>query len=306
MLNADTAIVKLLGLGIITRSQHRGHYYIVDQPRERTFNRAQVYSRFTIEVMPGRFTLKFEEIARAKNQSRPQRSINRDSYHGGTRNYEPYIAAVPVDEDGVRRTFGLEYEIYQLTLEQESELAYLLDTLPPHITERDGSLGSRGVEIVFMPMGKDQYIQTVRTLRRFIEDKNITMQADSEHQAGMHTTYGVSNAEATKEDLQIRLNRFALAIMALGRKDVITNVFGRYFGNYRELPRSTTYTAHANAFSTNGRPRNCWECRLPSWKADPEKLVQFFRATESAFHRAFNSEDFEAMYNLLGRDTSGC
>lgn len=306
MLNADAVIIKLLELGIIERSQHRGCYYIVDQPRERTFNRAQIYSRFTDEVMPGRFTLKLEEIAGAKNQSRPQRRINRDYYHSGSRNYEPYISAVPVDEDGVRRTFGLEYEIYQLTLAQESDLAYLLDTLPPHITERDGSLGSNGVEIIFMPMGREQYIQTVKKLREFVEGHHVIMQADSDRQAGMHTTYGVSNAEATEEDLQIRLNRFALAIMALGRKEVITNLFGRYFGNYRELPRSTTHNTHSNAFSTNGRPRTCWECRLPSWKANPEKLVEFFRITESAFHRAFNSEDFEAMFNLLGRDTSGC
>ena len=82
-----------------------------------------------------------------------------------TRNVDEALRRIPEDADGVRRSYGLEYEIYSLTREQESDLADLLDTLPPHVTEKDASLSSSGVEIIFEPMAKAELIKVVKKLR---------------------------------------------------------------------------------------------------------------------------------------------
>ena len=309
--NQDVVINKLIERGVIRRSERRGRYFLADEGPIVTRNRNYILQRFAInpddpmtgEILVDRWLLNEAEIRRALGmaQEMPLRTIQRLSYHSGERNYDEYISRVQPDDDGVRRTFGLEYEVYTLNQQQESKLAYLLDTLPAHVTERDGSLGSNGVEIVFMPMSASDYVTTVKKLEQFIREENIQMSYNNEDDgAGMHTTYGVSNAEATKEDLQIRLNRYALALAALSTKPRIKQIFGRTFGRYRELPRYTMQMDHSNAFSCNGRPRTCWECRLPNWKANPEDLVKFFRITETAFHRPFNASDFDKLYDLLG------
>lgn len=318
--NQDVVINRLIQRGVIERSVRRGRYFIVDEDRAFTRDRNYILERFathptdiaTGEILVDRYLLNHQAIAVAligridheaqqEPVARPHRTITRYSYHTGDRDYDTYIQRVPVDADGVRRTFGLEYEVYALNSDQESELAYLLDTLPAHVTERDGSLGCGGVEIVFMPMSAADYIATVNKLKQFVTANGISMEYNGcGDGAGMHTTYGVSNFEASKTDLQIRLNRYALAMASLASKQKIKEIFGRTFGNYRSLPENTMTMVHSNAFSCNGRPRSCWECRLPSWRADPAKLVEFFRITETVFHRPFNATDFAKLYEFLG------
>ena len=80
----------------------------------------------------------------------------------------------------------------------------------------------------------------------------------------------------------------------------IRRVFGRYFTDYARLPDLQTMATlnHSNAASTNGRPECCWEFRLPNWKADPEKVVEFLKATEWAFHRVPNGDDLAKLVKL--------
>lgn len=322
--NEDAIINKLISRGVITRSEYiRGRYTIIDGGQT-TYRRPAIMARFAVRVSEGRFRLNIEEVNRALQAGRPipqpeperpvLRRINRQGYHSGSRNIESALARIQPDADGVVRSFGIEYEVYALTAEQEDKLANLLDTLPAHVTERDGSLDSTGVEIVFDPVGADDYIRIVRTLGNFVRENNVQMNApfNPDRMAGMHTTYGVSNYEASKEDLQIRLNRFALSVKAVGTQQQIKQMFGRDFGHYRELPgqndthNALLYNTHGNAFSCNGRPRSCWECRLLAWNCDPARMVEFFRATESAFHRPVNAADFNKVFELLGSDTAGC
>ena len=304
-MNQDAVVNHLLDRQVITRTGIRGRYNVVDGGLT-SYRRNDILQRFAAEVEPYRYVIREEEVRRALNWNTPvRRTIRRNSYHTADRDYEAALAQIPVDEDGVRRSFGIEYEIYSLTAEQEDKLARLLDTLPAHVTERDGSLSSTGVEIVFMPVGAAQYIEIVKKLAAFVNENGVRMQQDEYSMAGMHTTYGVSNYTAEKSDLQIRLNRFALAVKAVGTQSAIKRLFGRDFGHYRDLPTSTTYNAHSNAFSTNGRPRSCWECRLPSWKCNPEAMVQFFKATEVAFYRPVEASDFVKVFALLGANTDG-
>ena len=104
------------------------------------------------------------------------------------------LERIPLDIDGVRRSYGLEYEIYSLTETQEDKLAKLLDTLPPHITESDGSLRESGVEIVFEPMSEAIYRETFLKLKQFVIQNDISME-----NTGAHTTYGVNNAMSSKK-----------------------------------------------------------------------------------------------------------
>lgn len=235
------------------------------------------------------------------------RTITRRSYHSsgsGTERdgVDEALRNIPVDADGVRRSFGLEYEIYSLTREQEDKLARLLDTLPPHVTERDGSLDDTGVEIVFLPMSADKYIDTWNKLKQFVTDNRVCMEEGS-RMAGAHTTYGVSNARVSTEDLQIRLNRLALAVKSVGTQRKIKGMFGRDFGNYRELPNSTTYRGHSNAFSAS-RGVTAWECRLCAWGGDAERIVKFLKRSEFVFNRTFQPQDFMDVFDILGGDTS--
>lgn len=237
-----------------------------------------------------------------------RRTITRNSYHstgGGTSRtgIREALAAIPFDSDGVRRSFGLEYEIYSLTEEQEDKLARLLDTLPAHVTERDASLQSTGVEIVFLPMSAAQYIDTWNKLKQFVQENHVSMDSGSSNMAGAHTTYGVSNSSVSTDDLQIRLNRLALAVKSVGTQRQIKALFGRDFGNYRSLPNSTTTREHSNAFSAS-RGDSAWECRLCSWNGDAEKIVEFLKATEFVFNRVFRASDFVRIFEIMGCDTT--
>lgn len=268
-----------------------------------------------------------EVRAEHARSARPIRHLNRGSYHSsgqGTNRYglEQALNRISADSDGVKRSFGIEYEIYTLTPEQESDLCYLLDSLPPCKAERDGSLGSNGVELVFDPVGKEDYIRIVRTLRTFIDEHRIYMlDSSTGNGAGMHTTYGVSNSHARTLDvirvggvnvplIQARLNRVSSLIKITCTKQQVKSVFGRYFTGYAESSFSQgedsylRYNAHSNSMSINGRaPVNdiytCWEFRLPCYKCDPEKVVEFFKATEWVFHRTMHTEDVTAMLNVI-------
>lgn len=233
----------------------------------------------------------------------PLRTIERRSYHstgGGSARtgVERALLAITPDEDGVRRSFGLEWEIFALTPRQEDKLARLLDTLPEHVTERDGSLSNTGVEIVFMPMGEQKYIETFTTLKNFCRENSIQMD-----RTGAHTTYGVSNARCTRDDLQIRINRIALAVKAASTQRAIKTLFGRDFTSYATLPQSTTYQSHSNAWSAS-RGSTAYELRLISWQGEPTLIAQFMRETEFVFQRPFEAEDFMKIFRLLGSDAS--
>lgn len=234
----------------------------------------------------------------------PLRTIRRDDYHDNgsgicRHGAAEALNAIACDPDGVRRSFGLEWEICNLTAQQEDKLARLLDTLPAHFTERDGSLGSRGVEIIFLPLGKDDYIRVWNTLKDFCQNNCVEMTG-----TGAHTTYGVSDSEITEvSDLQIRLNRVALAIKATSTQGAIKRVFGRDFTGYATLPGSTTYTSHSNAWSAS-RGLTAYELRLCNWQGNVEKIVALMKATEFVFHRTFNAQDFINIFTLMGSDCS--
>lgn len=262
-----------------------------------------------------------------RRSDRPRRTLTRGYYHqygNGTSRHglQAALNRIAADSDGVKRSFGVEYEIYRLTPEQESDLCYLLDDLPPCKPEHDGSLSTNGVELVFDPVGKEDYIRIVRTLRTFIDEHGIYMLDDTTGQgAGMHTTYGVSNSHARTTDtirvsgctvplIQARLNRVSSLMKVCATKQQIKDVFGRYFTSYAQSSFSQgedsylRYNNHSNSMSINGRaPVNdvytCWEFRLPCYKCDPEKVVDFFKATEWVFHHTMHTEDVTAMLNVL-------
>lgn len=298
-MNQDAVINKLLQLGVISRTDTRGKYSVKKQQGLK--KRGWILAQFATEASDFRYVLNMDAINAAL---RELRTINRAQYHTGERNFvDVALRAIPADEDGVVRSFGIEYEIYDLTPEQEDKLAYLLDTMPVHVTERDGSLSSRGVEIIFAPVSREKYIRIVNTMKQFITYNGVEM-FRFDREAGMHTTYGVSNSEARRNDMQIRLNRLALAVKASSTHEAIRALFGRDFGHYRELPSCLDSMEHGNAFSCNGRPNACWECRLPNWECDPEKMADFFKLTEVVFHRPVNGNDFMKMFELLGSNTA--
>ena len=233
------------------------------------------------------------------------RTITRERYHSngngiGRTGIDRALGSIAVDADGVRRSYGLEWEINRLTEVQEDKLARLLDTLPAHFTERDGSLCDSGVEIIFLPMSKDVYIDTWTKLKTFCVDNHIDMEG-----TGAHTTFGVNNSEIRDEDdLQIRLNRAALAIKASSTQSAIKRLFGRDFTGYARLPNSTTHREHSIAISAS-RGRAAFELRLCNWQADVVKLVEFLEKIEFVFHRTFTAQDFINIFTLMGSDCTG-
>lgn len=232
------------------------------------------------------------------------RRITRNSYHsnGGGHNrhgISEALALIERDEDQVRRSYGLEWEIYSLNEQQEDKLARLLDTLPAHITERDGSLASNGVEIVFMPLGKEKVIEVWNTLKNFCGENNIQMSG-----TGAHITFGVSNSVVNITDLQIRLNRVALAVKATATQRKIIEVFGRDFTSYASLPTATTTNHHSNAISAS-RGTTAFELRLCCWKGQIEKIVAFLESIEFVFSRTFTPIDFMNIFNIFGNDANG-
>lgn len=232
------------------------------------------------------------------------RRIARHNYHstgGGTgrQGIESALRAIAPDADGVRRSFGLEWEIGSLSREAEDRLVRLLDTLPAHVTEKDASLTDTGVEIVFMPMSAEKYIQTWTALQEFCRTEGVGMNG-----AGAHTTYGVSNAHVTISDLQIRINRIALTVKAASTQRAIRSVFGRDFTGYAQLPRTTIERGHSNAWSAS-RGDSAYELRLCQWEGNVHKIVEFMKATEFVFNRPFTAQDFMNIFAIMGSNVDG-
>lgn len=231
------------------------------------------------------------------------RTITRECYHdsgSGTsrRGVSEALEQIPLDEDGVRRSFGLEWEINALNREQEDKLARLLDTMPRHFTERDASLTSRGVEIIFLPLSREKIIEVFTTLQNFCRENRVDMDG-----AGAHITYGVSNAHVSESDLQIRINRIALSVKAACTQREIRSVFGRDFTSYASLPRSTTERGHSNAWSAS-RGNSAYELRLCHWQGDINKITEFMVKTEFVFNRTFRAQDFMEIFRIMGSDAS--
>lgn len=231
------------------------------------------------------------------------RTITRECYHdsgSGTsrRGVLEALEQIPLDEDGVRRSFGLEWEINALNREQEDKLARLLDTMPRHFTERDASLTSRGVEIIFLPLSREKIIEVFTTLQNFCRENRVDMDG-----AGAHITYGVSNAHVSESDLQIRINRIALSVKAACTQREIRSVFGRDFTSYASLPRSTTERGHSNAWSAS-RGNSAYELRLCHWQGDINKITEFMVKTEFVFNRTFRAQDFMEIFRIMGSDAS--
>lgn len=301
-MNQDTFVNRLLVVGAIERVR-RGWYSIPRIGNGELYDRLRILEIFGEEVAPGRHIFKRDVVAAMSQgaevvQPRRLRTIDRNSYHSQRRNVAEALERIALDEDGVRRSYGIEYEIYSLNREQESELAYLLDTLPPHITERDGSLSSIGVEIVFEPMHRELAIKTVKELRQFVADNSVEMRG-----TGMHITFGVSNSEVSEEDLVIRTNRLALAVKSVGTQRAIRELFGRDFTDYARLPSDLLTQARHRAF--NVRNRNAWEARLINYNCNIEKIMEFFEVAEVLYHRPFEVQDFIKVFELLGADTRG-
>lgn len=234
--------------------------------------------------------------------------LNRRRYHSsgsgvGRKGVEEALARIANDDDGVRRSYGLEWEIYSLTSQQESALVSLLETLPSHVTEQDGSLSSSGVEIIFNPMSEEVFKDTWNKLQTFCRDNHVEMRG-----TGAHTTFGVSNSTIRDmDDLQIRLSRCALAVRAVALQSKIKEVFGRDFTNrsgYAHLPdTSLRYREHSNAFSAS-RGTSAFECRLCAWEGKVDKIVQFLRTIEFVFTRTFTAQDFIKIFEIFGSDCS--
>lgn len=308
-----------------------GCYPLYEVPT-RTTSAPDSTGTFEVDPVEEAVTTTAEAIANAVREehsrsNRPRRTLSRGYYHqygNGTSRHglAQALNRIATDSDGVKRSFGVEYEIYRLTPEQESDLCYLLDDLPPCKPEHDGSLSTNGVELVFDPVGKDDYIRIVKTLRRFIDEHGIYMLDETTGQgAGMHTTYGVSNSHARDTDtirvsgctvplIQARLNRVSSLMKVCATKQQIKDVFGRYFTGYAQSSFSQgedsylRYNNHSNSMSINGRAPvdhiyTCWEFRLLCYKCDPEKVVEFFKATEWVFHHTMHTEDVTAMLNVL-------
>lgn len=276
--------------------------FAVQQGTEFTFRTEPVRTASRVSSIP-------PYIHRGEAQERPAparvyRTITRNSYHSsgsGTdrTGVREALEAIPMDEDGVRRSFGLEFEIYALNRDQEDKLARLLETMPRHFTERDASLSSTGVEIIFLPLSRAKIIEVFNTLKRFCEENGVSMEG-----TGSHITYGVSNAHVTGSDLQIRINRIALAVKAACTQNAIKRVFGRDFTGYASLPRSTTEQGHSNAWSAS-RGNSAYELRLCNWKGDIEKMTEFMVKTEFVFNRTFTATDFVDIFNIMGADIAG-
>jgi hypothetical protein len=303
-MNQDVFINKLLALGVIVRVR-RGWYLIPAHSTEELFDRAHICRTFGIEVGGGRLRFNLSAVYPAipagssiGSPRRRVRTIRRNDYRSMPRNVDEALRRIPEDADGVRRSYGLEYEIYSLTREQESDLAYLLDTLPPHVTERDGSLSSRGVEIIFEPMAKAELIKVVKTLREFVVSRDVAMM-----NTGMHITFGVSNSIVSRTDLTIRMNRLTLAIKAVSLQREIERVFGRDFTSYARLPGSLTDSTRYRAF--NVRNSSAVECRLVKWNCDIEKVLELLEASMVLFRRPFEAADFIKVFEIMGSDTDG-
>lgn len=317
-MKVETFFNKLIREGTIERVRVN-RYRILDSERSRNFGFSvfqriytshQIRQLFGIELFRAGFFVGIEfrtpivhdtQVELAPPPPPILRTITRHSYHSsgnGTMRYgvDEALRLIPLDSDGVRRSYGLEWEIQALTAEEEDKLARLLDTLPPHVTERDGSLSPRGVEIIFLPMSEEKIKITWNRLFEFCSTNNITMNG-----TGAHLTYGVSNSQVRLTDLQIRINRIALAVKSASTQGSIKRVFGRDFCSYAQLPNSTTQTGHSMSWSAS-RGTEAYELRLCNWQGNINKIVEFMKVTEFVFHRSFTAQDFMNIFDIMGSD----
>lgn len=227
--------------------------------------------------------------------------VNRYHYSQTTNKVQENLDKIENDYDNIKRSFGIEYEIFNLTNDQKQKLMQVLRNLPEHEIERDASLGCDGVEIVFYPMNEKNFVKVVTTLKEFVDTNRVVMGRNEATMAGMHITYGVSNATSTKQDIQIRLNKIALLLRSIATKEQIKALFGRDFGLYRQLPdaMNPTTSDHSNAFSNYGRNETCYECRLSDYRCNALKMVEFLKATEYVFTRQMNAFDLQKIYSIL-------
>ena len=134
-------INKLLEMHIISTAEHRRGYIVAGErfPRQR----GSIISMFGVPAaQEGRYTLNQDMVNRIRGnntqtQEEPQeqqqtlRTLDRRSYHsncdfnGQRRFVTEALERIQPDDDGVKRSFGIEYEIYTLTAEQEDKLARL-------------------------------------------------------------------------------------------------------------------------------------------------------------------------------------
>lgn len=297
----STARVRNLGLRVFNEGGSRVEYTL-----------SQIHQMFAVPFGDGEYTFRVssiaagvhaEEVRRPAPAPRVYRTITRSSYHDsgsgtGRRGVQQALDAIPMDADGVRRSFGLEWEINALNRDQEDKLARLLDTMPAHFTERDASLTSTGVEIIFLPLSREKIVEVFTKLQSFCTENGVDMDG-----TGAHITYGVSNAHVSELDLQIRINRIALSVKAACTQREIRSVFGRDFTSYASLPRSTTERGHSNAWSAS-RGNSAYELRLCHWKGDISKITEFMVKTEFVFNRTFTSRDFVNIFEAMGSNAS--
>lgn len=229
------------------------------------------------------------------------RRIEREEYHSAPRDYDTALSKIAPDADGIVRSWGIEYEIYGLSQDQEDALVDILLDMPDHVIEWDASLSHTGLEIIFMPMSFQQAYRVVLTLNRFVTDYRVQMDARSS-EAGMHITYGISKASSSLTQMQGRLNRIAFMLSSVLFPSQIEAKFGRSFGEYREMPYSITTMLHSNAFSVASREGHCWECRLPNWKLDMRFIRRFFKEVEWVFNRPPKEEDFVSLVQFLYKE----
>ena len=84
-MNQDAVVNQLLDRQVITRTEIRGRYNVVDGGVT-SYRRNDILQRFTTEVEPYRYVIREEEVQRALNWNTPVlRTIRRNSYNGGGR-----------------------------------------------------------------------------------------------------------------------------------------------------------------------------------------------------------------------------
>lgn len=306
MKSKNTIIRKLIAKGIIKESSNyeTGYYAQVPvntRPVGRKFSKGYLISYFTSfnysteeYSFNTNYTIALDFLNNTTRETITPvlKKLHKMSYQSQARNVEQAISRIQADNDNVKRTFGLEWEIYSLTAQQEHNLCNLLETLPAHCTESDGSLSSSGVEIVFEPMNKTTFLTVWNKLKEFTNQHNIDMNG-----TGAHITYGVSNSTVEQSDLNIRLNRIGTAIHSVLQQSEIREIFGRLPNNYAALTLNVTDT---NKYRfAKARNANCFELRLVNHAANITKVMTLLSAMELAFNSRFGKESFIAIANAV-------
>lgn len=236
----------------------------------------------------------------------------RGEYHSISRKkFDDYLNAIPYDSDDIRRSYGLEYEIYHLNEWQTHCLTLLTPILPYHIVEKDGSLGYTGLEMIFAPMDREYLKATVNILHKFVKLLNIDMQ-----NTGMHITYGLKYKDNDKQQLaedegtsyqfssstnniQLRLNRLIFTLCATATHDQLVSIFGRTFNNYALMPSRTSDWGRYLAMTNSNRKGTVFEFRLPKYNCKIDKVVEFLKLTDFVYERGLNKDDLLKIYDFV-------